>query len=85
MAKRSSKASKEDLSRTVLDAVRQAKEQGQRVSDLIKQQAEEMEAAKHPAAVAFGRLGGLKGEKARAERLSAGRRKLIAREAARKR
>ena len=85
MAKRSSNAAREDLNRTVLDAVRQAQEQGQRVADLIQQQAEEMEMAKHPAAVARGRPRGLKGEKARAERLSARRRKLIAREAARKR
>jgi len=37
--------------------------------------------AKNPAAVALGRLGGLKGGKARAESLSAKRRKQIARAA----
>lgn len=37
---------------------------------------------KNPAAVALGRLGGLKGGKARAEKLSARRRKQIARKAA---
>ncbi|MGE5444558.1 MAG: hypothetical protein ACM3SR_08145 [Ignavibacteriales bacterium] len=37
---------------------------------------------KNPAAVALGRLGGLKGGKARAEKLSAKRRKAIARKAA---
>jgi len=37
---------------------------------------------KNPAAVALGRLGGLKGGKARAERLSPERRKEIARKAA---
>ena len=37
---------------------------------------------KNPAAVALGRLGGLKGGKARAEKLSKSRRKQIARKAA---
>jgi hypothetical protein len=41
--------------------------------------------AKNPAAVALGRLGGLKGGKARAQSLSPERRKEIAREAALKR
>ena len=41
--------------------------------------------AKNPAAVALGRLGGLKGGKARAEKLSARRRKDIAKKAARSR
>lgn len=40
---------------------------------------------KNPAAVALGRLGGLKGGKARAESLSARKRKEIARKAARSR
>lgn len=43
------------------------------------------EPEKNPAAVALGRLGGLKGGKARAESLSAKRRKEIARKAAQKR
>jgi hypothetical protein len=43
------------------------------------------EPEKNPAAVALGRLGGLKGGKARAEALSAKRRKEIARKAAEKR
>jgi hypothetical protein len=43
------------------------------------------EPAKNPAAVALGRLGGLKGGKARAESLSAAKRKQIARQAAAKR
>lgn len=37
---------------------------------------------KNPAAVALGRLGGLKGGKARAEKLSAAKRKAIAKKAA---
>jgi len=40
---------------------------------------------KNPAAVALGRLGGLKGGKARAERLSPRKRQAIARKAARAR
>jgi hypothetical protein len=40
---------------------------------------------KNPAAVALGRLGGLKGGKARAKKLSAERRKSIAQKAARTR
>ena len=40
---------------------------------------------KNPAAVALGRLGGLKGGKARAEKLSAKKRKAIARKAAKAR
>lgn len=40
---------------------------------------------KNPAAVALGRLGGLKGGKARAKKLSAAKRKAIAKKAAKKR
>ena len=40
---------------------------------------------KNPAAVALGRLGGLKGGKARAEKLSAKKRKAIAQKAAKTR
>ena len=43
------------------------------------------EVAKNSAAVALGRLGGLKGGKARAESLSAAKRKEIAKKAARSR
>jgi hypothetical protein len=43
------------------------------------------EVAKNPAAVALGRLGGLKGGKARADSLSLARRKEIAKNAAAKR
>lgn len=44
--------------------------------------AEEEKPTKNPAAVALGRLGGLKGGKARAESLSAKKRKAIAKKAA---
>lgn len=43
------------------------------------------EREKNPAAVALGRLGGAKGGKARAEKLSAARRREIAQQAAQKR
>lgn len=46
---------------------------------------DEIESGKNPAAVAFGRLGGLKGGKARAAALSARKRKLIARKGAKAR
>ena len=46
---------------------------------------EDPNASKNPHAVALGRLGGLKGGKARAEKLSAPKRKAIARKAARAR
>lgn len=47
--------------------------------------AQEEQSTKNPAAVALGRLGGLKGGKARAESLSAKRRKEIAKAAAKAR
>jgi len=43
------------------------------------------EEGKNPAAVALGRLGGLKGGKARADKLSPGKRRRIAKKAARAR
>lgn len=46
---------------------------------------EEEPSTKNPAAVALGRLGGLKGGKARAESLSAKKRKAIAQKAAKAR
>lgn len=65
----SSKKISEDLNNIALRIVKQATD----------------EHVKNPAAVALGRLGGLKGGKARAEKLSAKRRKEIAREAANRR
>lgn len=47
--------------------------------------AEQPESSKNPAAVALGRLGGLKGGKARAKKLSASRRRAIAKQAAKSR
>ena len=69
MPKRSSK----DLNQTAFNIVQQST--GQAAPS----------PAKNPAAVALGRLGGLKGGKARAANLSAKRRKEIAQKAAKKR
>jgi len=66
MPKRSSK----DINETAFAIVQQSTGQA------------EPRPAKNPAAVALGRLGGLKGGKARAEKLSPKRRKEIARKAA---
>jgi hypothetical protein len=46
---------------------------------------EDPDAGKNPAAVALGRLGGAKGGRARAKRLSAAKRKAIAKKAAKAR
>lgn len=71
MPKRSSKQKDtQQLARGVLDAV---------VPDA---EAKAEKPAKNPAAVALGRLGGLKGGKARAASLSAAKRKAIAKKAA---
>jgi len=74
MPKRSSKQKDtQQLARSVLDAI---------VPD-AEPKAEKP--AKNPAAVALGRLGGLKGGRARADKLSPAKRKAIAKKAAAKR
>ena len=74
MPKRSSKQKDtQQLARSVLDAI---------VPDAEPKPAKP---EKNPAAVALGRLGGLKGGKARAEKLSPAKRKAIAKKAAAKR
>jgi len=60
------------------------KDENQIAASIITQITENKK-EKNPAAVALGRLGGLKGGKARAEVLSARRRKEIAQKAARSR
>ncbi len=57
------------------------------IADLLTGEATEPnpDEGKNPAAVALGRLGGLKGGKARASKLSAKKRKEIAQKAAKKR
>ncbi|MGH9969222.1 MAG: hypothetical protein ACREBG_15675 [Pyrinomonadaceae bacterium] len=54
------------------------------IVDQVTQEAE-AQPEKNPAAVALGRMGGLKGGKARAEKLSPRKRKAIAKKAARAR
>lgn len=70
-------SSKKDLNESAFSVVRLATGQ-----DRLP---EEPKSEKNPAAVALGRLGGLKGGKARAERLSPAKRKAIAVKAANKR
>lgn len=69
MPKRSSKLDLNQLAASIVGAA-------------TKEPAKESPPEKNPAAVALGRLGGLKGGKARAEKLSAKKRKEIAKKAA---
>lgn len=55
------------------------------ITDLATGQAQEPISTKNPAAVSLGRLGGLKGGKARADKMTPERRKEIAQNAAKKR
>jgi hypothetical protein len=55
------------------------------IADIATGEASEPESTKNPAAVALGKLGGLKGGKARAEKLSPEQRAEIAKKAAAKR
>jgi hypothetical protein len=55
------------------------------IADLSTGETTEPKSEKNPAAVALGRLGGLKGGKARAESLTPAKRKAIAKKAAAKR
>jgi hypothetical protein len=66
-----------DINVTAFRVVQAATEEPTEVKTLSKE--------KNPAAVALGRLGGLKGGKARAEKLSAKKRKAIAQKAAKAR
>ncbi len=64
-----------------------SKDENQIAASILSQitQAATQQPTKNPAAVALGRLGGLKGGKARAKKLSSKRRKAIARKAAKSR
>jgi hypothetical protein len=75
MPKRSSKPQKDtqQLARSVLDKI---------VPDAQPASKSKPEPEKNPAAVALGKLGGLKGGKARAAKLTAARRAAIAKKAA---
>jgi hypothetical protein len=63
----------QQLARSVLDAV---------TPDAEPPKAKKVARAKNPAAVALGKLGGIKGGKARAESLTPAKRKAIAKKAA---
>lgn len=78
MPKRSSKQS-EDVNLLAKSIVEKA------TKESTEKEPSEEKPKKNPAAVALGRLGGLKGGKARAEKLSAKRRKEIAEKAAKAR
>ena len=75
MAKRTKQRDTQELARAVLDQIVPD-------AELAKEPPAD---GKNPAAVALGRLGGLKGGKARAESLSAEKRKAIAKLAAQRR
>ncbi len=60
-------------------------DENQMASRILQEATGEPKKEKNPAAVALGRLGGLKGGKARAQKLSAKKRKEIALKAARAR
>jgi hypothetical protein len=80
MPNRSSKQKDtQQLARSVLDAIAPEAEPAKPASE------EPAEKEKNPAAVALGRLGGLRGGKARAAKLSPAKRKAIAKKAAAKR
>ena len=83
MPKRSSKAPKGDLNTTAFNIVQQITSQAEQID--AHKAAHQKAKEKNPAAVALGRLGGLKGGKARAATLSPEKRKQIARAAARRR
>lgn len=61
---------------------RSSSDLNQTAYNIVQQSTGQTASVKNPAAVALGRLGGLKGGKARAEKLSKKQKKLIARRAA---
>lgn len=79
MPKRSSKKKKKrpDINELASEIVNQAT-----IKDKETKAPDQNEGGKNPAAVALGRLGGLKGGKARAKKLTAEQRREIARKAA---
>lgn len=79
MQKRSSNKKPKDINELAASIVNEA------TQEPPKGQAKEERPQKNPAAVALGRLGGLKGGKARAKKLSAKKRKEIAQKAAKAR
>jgi hypothetical protein len=81
MPKRSSKPDENEMAFDGLQELLR-RDEARDAGQPIDEPAEESEPAKNPAAVALGRLGGLKGGKARAAKLSAKKRKEIAKKAA---
>ncbi len=79
MQKRSSKKKIEDINIIAADIVKQT------TNKLIPKSSQKESKEKNPNAVALGKLGGLKGGKARAKKLSPERRKEIAQKAAKAR
>ena len=75
MPKRSSKRDANEIAKSIVD----------QVADDVEPVEEPAKPEKNPAAVALGRLGGIKGGPARAKKLSKKRRSEIARKAAKKR
>ena len=84
MPKRSSKPDENEMAFDALSELMR-RDEARDKGEPIDQPAEDSEPAKNPHAVALGRMGGLKGGKARAERLSPKRRKQIAKDAAKAR
>jgi len=82
MGKRSSKKKEHDFSLVAFRVVQEATGQSQAE---VKEDTSESSVDRHAAAVALGRLGGLKGGKARAEKLTPEQRKESARKAAKAR
>lgn len=82
MPNRSSKAHKPDESGNAFRILRQATAEEEQADATEKP---DLPPEKNPAAVSLGRLGGLKGGKARAEKLSKKRRSEIAKQAAKAR
>jgi translation initiation factor 2B subunit (eIF-2B alpha/beta/delta family) len=89
MQKRSSKKPKGDVNTVAFNVVQEAiSETHAATLERLTKESEELGRrikAKNPAAVALGRLGGLKGGKARAKALTKDQRKAIAIKAAKKR
>jgi hypothetical protein len=81
MPKRSSKPDENEMAFDGLQELLR-RDEARDKSQPIDEPADDDKPAKNPAAVALGRLGGLKGGKARAEKLSAKKRKAIAKKAA---
>jgi hypothetical protein len=86
MPNRSSKKKSQDINTLAAQIVEETtEEESEKDSEEIQSEDESEDEGKYPHAQALGRLGGLKGGKARATKLTAKRRQEIAREAAKAR